>query len=984
MPLFTAAIAAIGVISTFLATLGPVTSFLLKTAVGIGVNLLLQSLAGKPKPPVFSIQTKIKIGGDLPREFPMGRTMVSGSLVWANTRGTDSNDTPNAYLYMVIALSDLPVRGLADMYVFGEKVTLEYDETNAAGGLKYDIPEYDKDGRNLWVTFYDGNQTQADPELVSRFDSGSRVYSANRIGYGIAYAVVKAKVSNNMFSGLPECKFILDGIPLYDPTQADEAGGDGDYEYGDPSTWTDAAADRLPAVQAYNLLRGLYYNGQWVYGMQNMSANRLPLDNWMEQIDKCRNQVPNIDNSGTEDEFRSSALIPYAAPIGNTLEAINTTCGGRISEVGGIYSMTLGAPEPPTFSFTDDDILDNYSESFTPFYGLADSVTGIHANYPDEDLGWEMTAAPPIYRADLEAQIGGRRALADVDLNFVPYRAQVIRLMNSTVAEAERARRHTLTLPAAFWAYAVPGATCQWTSAKNGYTTKQFRVDGAVDKANLDVLIDFTEVDPNDFVPPDEYEPAPSVPMGPIRPPSQAIVDFFAEGSTVTGDNGRVRPAIELTWDGDKPDIIGVQFQIRKLAEPDIIVYQGSTEDYLAGSILISANIFSNTNYQARAKYIPGSERDTSYSGWINCLTPDIQDNDVAITFASLGAEVRDLLTDIRNDAANMRSKLQQLATSTLEGTRQAAHSNLVVAKANGALAVAFQELTATVNEFDDEIAAIATATTALEATVGDTEAGILWRMVAQAGTGDVVSRVVLQVRASVGDVWVDAATVWEAGFVGGNPLAPFGRITLKASEVVIADGEDNITAFFDEDGLFLNNAFITNLTGDHIAFNTLTGNHIVALSIDSPSLAFGAVTDFYEVVWHEDRSGGSPNYDDGSFDLKHEVEIEANIAATPMIEFLTITLDGDQSGSGGIDLYTVVTRDQHNGGDGTPDSDKLVLQLRKQSEGAPSIANISSYRQDGDTDHSYQIWMWNTIISSSNSWNFQAHVDGGVLRWKK
>ena len=94
-----------GVISFFSSGVG---LFALQMAVGIGLNYAARALAGKPKAPGFSVQGKLQAGGDVPRSFMMGYGATAGSLVYANTWGQVDN-SPNAYLVQVIALSDLPV-----------------------------------------------------------------------------------------------------------------------------------------------------------------------------------------------------------------------------------------------------------------------------------------------------------------------------------------------------------------------------------------------------------------------------------------------------------------------------------------------------------------------------------------------------------------------------------------------------------------------------------------------------------------------------------------------------------------------------------------------------------------------------------------------------------------------------------------------------------------------------------------------------------
>lgn len=141
--------------------------------------------------------------------------------------------------------------------------------------------------------------------------------------------------------------------------------------------------------------------------------------------------------------------------------------------------------------------------------------------------------------------------MADVDLNFVPYPEQVQRLMKSALEEARRFRRHTIVLPPKFWAYATPGTVFSWTSERNGYIAKLMRIDGVADRANLDVMIDITEVDPADYdwSSDTEFKPPVDGQLGVIRPTPQPIVDWFAEPATVKDSSGEDRrPAIRLTW----------------------------------------------------------------------------------------------------------------------------------------------------------------------------------------------------------------------------------------------------------------------------------------------------------------------------------------------------------------------------------------------------------------------------------------------------
>lgn len=913
MAIFTAGIAAISAVaasvSAFMVSIGPVAAFLLKTAVGIGVNLLLSAISGKPKAPSISINGQLQSGGDLPRRFIIGEYMTAGSLVYANTWGKEK-ETDNAYLTQVMALSDIPVTsfttlwtnseetplfvteavqsagdgnalgllvldafkstfGILDDFLFrvgreavGDKLSFIFDWLEDAivsdGGTPvvnveqseqgFPIPAYKKDDKNnLWIKFYDGNQTTADSFLTNRVANAKRPWESTRVGKGVAYAIVTARVAGNMFSGIPNFKFVIRGIPLYDISKDSTAGGDGDHRLDDPDTWG-GDGDLNPAVQAYNILMGIYYDNEWFYGLQGMNASRLPPVNWIAAINKCREPIEGED--GPEPTYRCSGEITVDTQIGDVLDMICTACAGRITEEGGIYRMFVGTPEDPSFHIHDGNILSTAVQEFTPFYGLSDLVNGVHANYPSPEDGWEMASAPPLFRTDLRAKHGNRKLMADIDLVFVPYAEQVQRLMASTIKEAERARRHTFKLPPAYWAFCVPGATFTWTSERNGYTTKLFRIDGVMDEPNLDVTIDCTEVDPADYSwdTDTDYVPPVIPPTGPVRPTPQPIEDFFVEPATVLGSGSKMRPAIKLTWDPNLADIRGIQWQVRNESTAEI-VNESQTENYSVGSIKVSNGLFSVTDYEVRAKYIPITERDTLWSGWFNVTTPNVQYTDVAVTIENASDDFKAVLQDLRDLNAGLTSRVKSLALSVIEGTRQATHANSIAVKDGEAFAAALTEMDASIEGIDDELVAQASILDAVIAVVGDVESGVLWRMEALAGSGDVEARASLQVRASIADDYIDSGLILEAGFIGGDPGQPFSRVMLYGQQVVVADHLGNVSALFDSDGVTINNAFIQELEAVNIKARSIIGDRIVVLGVDTPELALDSVTYIDSVV---------------------------------------------------------------------------------------------------------------------------------------
>src|SRR5690606_10842813 len=118
--------------------------------------------------------------------------------------------------------------------------------------------------------------------------------------------------------------------------------------------------------------------------------------------------------NGPEPQYRSAMELPVDVASSGAFEALLSACQGRIADVGGVFYLYCGEPEAPQFNITDDHIIVTTGQSFTPFFGLADSINGISAKWPAPEDGWNVKTAPPLYRTDLEVKHGGRRLMADV------------------------------------------------------------------------------------------------------------------------------------------------------------------------------------------------------------------------------------------------------------------------------------------------------------------------------------------------------------------------------------------------------------------------------------------------------------------------------------------------------------------------------------------------------------------------------------------
>lgn len=589
----------------------------------IGVSLLAKAMTKEPEP--VGVRGQIEVGGDNPISFIVGTYATTGQLEYVGTFGK-AGKTPNAYLTQVISLGDLPVKGLVDLFVNGEKCTIDYDETKY-GDWGFPVTDFEDDGDNaLWIKFYDGTQTTADPLLIAEFgDHPERPWTSDMLGRGVPYAIVTAQFKRDVLTGPPRCTFVVEGIKLYDPRKDTTAGGSGAHRWGDRSTyeWSDN-----PKVIQYNVMRGIYYGGEWVYGGQGMRAFQLPVSSWFAAMNECDRLVP-IKAGGTEKNFRCGFEVKGDLEPIELCQKLDRACNGKTAENGGIYKTVCGNPGMPVYYFTDENLIVSEPQSFNPFPGLEKVYNGAHASYPEPDEAWAAKDAPPRYRADLEEEDDGRRLIANLTYEGVPYKRQVQRLMRAALEANRRFRSHQgVFAPAA--KLLEPLDVISWTSARNGYENKRFQLGAIDDLNNVNQSAAFSELDPADYDWSTDYELPDSVgPIGRVKPEPRVLTGFSVFPDTVKDANGNDRrPAILLVWPWDADDVAirAIAFRVRRQDDEEL-VFAGRFDQPEDGQVLLAPfSLVGNEDYEVRAKFITNSNTELfAWSTWLPVTTPDVK-----------------------------------------------------------------------------------------------------------------------------------------------------------------------------------------------------------------------------------------------------------------------------------------------------------------------------------------------------------------------
>ena len=659
---------------------------LIMGAIGIGLQFVAGALLRKRgSADVGGTTGKMQTGGVVPRSFPFGeKASVTHSLVYWNSFGQDGK-TPNAYVAFVFALSDLPIGGgrtaLSELWVNGSKVTWNPAATPGTYGIA--ISEFNKDGRDhMWIEVHDGTQTTADAFMVSQFSGDANwPYGSTRIGTGVAYVRVICRLNRDLFSGYPTFKFVCKGIPFYDVREDTTAGGDGSHRWSTQSTWENT---ENPITVAYNLIRGVSYDGTWFFGGQTASASQLPFAAFAAAMNECDATITNEDAT-TEKQFRCAGEIRLDMEPADVIDDLLRACNGQIGETGGVYKPYVGATGVAVLSITDDDIRTDEDQTFEPFFGLQDIVNSINAKYVEPGEGWTAKDAPALIDEDLEAIDGGRRQPVDLQFEYVPFARQVQRQCRAALTDYRRERRHALPLAPEAWRLEPAIDFVSWTSERNGYTSKLFSVIEVTDMDGYLAGVSLKEVDPGDYDNVSSIAPDINIPPL-VYPPAQAISDFAVEPITLDAFSAVPRPGIRLTWDGDDlDDVIGVQFEVRRYETTDVVFEGQSPESTVAtGTFDISANLAAYTSYQVRARFVPGSGRTTTWSNWLPVVTPRIN-----VNWLALDDDLRRRLDDVLGYAESTIWTRIREVQALLEGlgeatAREASSSMTLIAGVEG------------------------------------------------------------------------------------------------------------------------------------------------------------------------------------------------------------------------------------------------------------------------------------------------------------
>lgn len=616
-------------------------SAILTALVQIGASMVLSKLAARlgPRPKSAEQKTEVKFeiqtGDDLPLSFVVGAYATAGKRKFMGSWGRNTR-----LISEVIEISALPHPSLDALWIGDEKASIDWSRIGVAAGDKsavegiadqplggqgsgYNIGHPAQIGsleskRRIWIKWVDGTQAAADPFLLWAFEGSDQYsWSASAVGRGKCYAIITVLYDKDVLDSYPAYLFQPSPLPMYDPRKDSSTGGSGPHRWGDRATYEPSVN---AAVIAYNIARGIYWGGEWVFGGRNLPAWRLPRAAWVAAMTACDRVVSHAEG-GSEPAYRCGGEIAVDRPAADVLEDIGSVANMRFAEVGGHLKPCVDLPAAAAFAISDADLIITEGQSFTPFFAVANTFNALSATYPEPEQRWATKDAPERVDEPAMALDGGRYLPASISYPACPYPAQVQRLMVSQLRNYRRMRQHTLSLPPD--AYALePLDVISWTSARHGYLDKKFVIEEVTKLAGFNVTLALREVDPADY----DWSPSLQLPWV-ITPPvhvipmPQGIEGWTAVPVLLAGNDGKGRKAaIQVSCGGNE---IGVS-EIRIQVERGDAVQFDLTRPYGAPYQWTLTDVVPETTYRVRGALISQRTGRYEWSAWITLTTPAV------------------------------------------------------------------------------------------------------------------------------------------------------------------------------------------------------------------------------------------------------------------------------------------------------------------------------------------------------------------------
>lgn len=634
-------------ISTTAATIGTSVAMLAGTT-ALQYFLAQQSQQSDPD---RGRKLEVALGGAVPQSIIFGETETAGHLAYAGTWGV-SGQRANNYAVRVYVLADYPIDDMKSMIWYGgRKCTINWGETRTVGGVNIGSPvtTLRKGGKDyLWVKFLSGRQTTPENYLRTKFGgAATRPYTADMVGYGRPIAIVTARYDKEG-AGLQEPLFALQGMWCYDPRKDSTNGGSGSHRWDNPATHE---FTKNAAVIYYHIRRGVYYDGERLFGGLNYPAYMLDNDTYFAAMNTCDVNVT-LAGGGTEKQFEAGGEIDISGRVSDVLDRLLAVMNGRVVEDGGTSRLYCGAIGASVFSFTDDDIVFTEPEDGEDVPSSDDIFNTVTGTYTEPGDAGQVSAFRKKTNADALARDGEEITKA-IDLSFCRRNSQGQRVAKMMADEGQRWKTRGIVLPPFARGKLQPVNVNSWTSDENGWSAKKF-IDGDVTPMrDGNVQVRLREADPADggwtTGDEDSWDTGTYDDLAPD--PEEFTATITAISLTDDAGNNR-RPGIRFVpsatvlggaaWADIKDefeDCEALFYTVRKKLGAQKVIARGRLDDFFEDGEddITRASFLPGLQVQVQYRIKLASGRFTAWSGWTDItltnarlkIQTDTDDNDI-------------------------------------------------------------------------------------------------------------------------------------------------------------------------------------------------------------------------------------------------------------------------------------------------------------------------------------------------------------------
>lgn len=327
------------------------------------------------------------------RKIIYGEAPVEGSVVFIGTSGSGSR-----YLNLVVAFADHECESIEQIYL-DDRAVLN-GSGNVSGEFVGVVDYYPKLGTATQNRIY-----QLKTEV------GSSVWSDAHDLKGICYCYLRILYSEELFGdAAPRVSARIKGKKLYDPRTTS-------------TTFSDNAA---LAIRDYLLSE--------TYGFSSGSAE---VDDASVSVaaNDCDVLVA-LAAGGTEKRYTINGVLDTALPIGENLKLLRDAMAGRVSYLGGVFSIFAG-----TYSLTSQVIMDGALLGDIDFRNrnLREAFNGARGLYRTPALDWQEEEYPSYQNAAARTADGEDRWM-DLPLPLTTSAARCQRIAKINVMRSRAAR----------------------------------------------------------------------------------------------------------------------------------------------------------------------------------------------------------------------------------------------------------------------------------------------------------------------------------------------------------------------------------------------------------------------------------------------------------------------------------------------------------------------------------------------------------------